>query len=155
LLHHNTQAEVTGLDRFPIENWPPVAVVHIAFQLMVGCGILMAAVACWCGWRMWRADRIEHNRRLLYALIATAPLGFIALEAGWVVTEVGRQPWIIYNVMRTSEAVTPMPGLWIPMATFSALYAVLAGVVCWAMWRHVAAASRSLPAPAGGKESSW
>jgi cytochrome bd ubiquinol oxidase subunit I len=155
LLHHNTQAEVTGLDRFPIENWPPVAVVHIAFQLMVGCGILMAAVACWCGWRMWRADRIEHNRRLLYALIATAPLGFIALEAGWVVTEVGRQPWIIYNVMRTSEAITPMPGLWIPMATFSALYAVLAGVVCWAMWRHVAAASRSLPAPAGGKESSW
>ena len=73
MLHHNTQAEVTGLDRFPIENWPPVAVVHIAFQLMVGCGILMAAVACWCGWRMWRADRIEHNRRLLYALIATAP----------------------------------------------------------------------------------
>jgi cytochrome d ubiquinol oxidase subunit I len=66
-------------------------------------------------------------------------LGFIALEAGWVVTEVGRQPWIIHQVMRTSDAVTPMPGLWIPMTTFTVLYLVLAGVVWWAIWRHIAA----------------
>ena len=59
-------------------------------------------------------------------------------------TEVGRQPWIIYHVMRTSEAVTPMPGLWIPMVTFTLLYVVLAGVVCWAMGRHIAAASGTL-----------
>jgi cytochrome d ubiquinol oxidase subunit I len=74
-------------------------------------------------------------------LIITAPLGFIAIEAGWVVTEVGRQPWIIQGLMRTSQAVTPMPGLWIPMVTFSALYVVLAGVVVWAIWRHIAAAA--------------
>jgi cytochrome d ubiquinol oxidase subunit I len=141
LLHGGPDAEVTGLDRFPPEDWPPVAVVHTAFQLMVGCGMLMAVVALWSGWRVMRGRRIEADRRLLYALILTAPLGFIAIEAGWVVTEVGRQPWIIDHVMRTSEAVTPVPGLWVPMLTFSLLYMVLAGVVCWAMWRHIAASA--------------
>jgi cytochrome d ubiquinol oxidase subunit I len=151
-VHHDPRAEVIGLDRFPRENWPPVAVVHIAFQLMVGCGMVMAAMALWSGWRALWSGHIEQDRTLLYALIATAPLGFVALEAGWVVTEVGRQPWIIYNVMRTSEAVTPMPGLWIPMATFSMLYVLLAGVVAWAMWRHVAAVSRPISTTAAGKE---
>jgi len=141
LLNGDTHTEVTGLDRFPHEDWPPVAVVHIAFQLMVACGMLMAAMALWSGWRAFWTGQIEQDRKLLYALIATAPLGFIAIEAGWVVTEVGRQPWIIDHLMRTSEAVTPMPGLWIPMATFTFLYLVLAGVVCWAMWRHIAAVS--------------
>jgi cytochrome d ubiquinol oxidase subunit I len=141
LLHGGPDAEVIGLDRFPAEDWPPVAVVHTAFQLMVGCGMLMAVVALLSGWRVMRGRRIEADRRLLYALILSAPLGFIAIEAGWVVTEVGRQPWIIDHVMRTSEAVTPVPGLWVPMVTFSLLYVVLAGVVCWAMWRHIAASA--------------
>jgi cytochrome d ubiquinol oxidase subunit I len=152
LLHHDMGAEVTGLDRFAEENWPPVAVVHIAFQLMVACGMLMAALACWAGWHALKRRRLEDHRTLLYALIGAAPLGFIAIEAGWVVTEVGRQPWIIYEVMRTSDAVTPMPGLWVPMATFSFLYVVLAGVVCWAMWRHVAAAESPVLLPAAVKE---
>ncbi|HKT34231.1 MAG TPA: cytochrome ubiquinol oxidase subunit I [Nitrospira sp.] len=139
LVHGNPRAEVTGLDRFPDEDWPPVVVLHIAFQLMVGCGLLMAAMAAWVGWRLFATGGIEDNRPLLMALIAMAPLGFVAIEAGWTVTEVGRQPWIIDHIMRTSEAVTPMPGLWIPMATFTLLYSILAGVVCWAMWRHIAA----------------
>jgi cytochrome d ubiquinol oxidase subunit I len=139
LLNGNTHTEVIGLDRYPREDWPPVAVVHIAFQLMVACGMLMAAMALWSGWRLFVTGQIEQDRKLLYALIATSPLGFIALEAGWVVTEVGRQPWIIHQVMRTSDAVTPMPGLWIPMTTFTVLYLVLAGVVWWAIWRHIAA----------------
>ena len=144
LVHGDARGEVSGLDRFPREDWPPVAVVHVAFQLMVACGVLMAATAMWSGWRVLSRRRIEEDRRLLCVLIVTAPLGFIAIEAGWVVTEVGRQPWIIDHVMRTSEAVTPMPGLWIPMATFTVLYFMLAGVVCWAMWRHIAAV---VPAP--------
>jgi cytochrome d ubiquinol oxidase subunit I len=78
---------------------------------------------------------------LLRALVLASPLGFLAIEAGWVVTEVGRQPWIIYGVMRTSEAVTPMPGLWVPMITFSLLYCVLAVVVVWLLKRHIAAAA--------------
>ena len=62
-------------------------------------------------------------------LVIAAPLGFIAIETGWVVTEVGRQPWIIYGVMRTSEAVTPMPGLVVPFLLFTALYIALAAIV--------------------------
>ena len=139
LLYGDVGAEVKGLDQFPRQDWPPVAVVHVAFQLMVACGGIMAAVALWGGWRWWKSGALHHDRRLLWALVTSAPLGFVAIEAGWVVTEVGRQPWIIDHVMRTSEAVTPMPGLWIPMATFTLLYFMLGGIVVWAMWRHIAA----------------
>ncbi|HEX5884743.1 MAG TPA: cytochrome ubiquinol oxidase subunit I, partial [Pyrinomonadaceae bacterium] len=69
-------------------------------------------------------------------------LGFIAIETGWVVTEVGRQPWIIYGVMRTSEAVTPMPGLIVPFITFTLLYILLAIVTIWLLLRQVAASPR-------------
>ena len=145
LLHGDPQAEVAGLDRIPRQDWPPVAVTHVAFQLMVVCGLIMAGMAVWAGWRLWKG-RLEKDRRLLRALVAAAPLGFIAIEAGWVVTEVGRQPWIIQGLMRTSQAVTPMPGLWIPMVTFSVLYVVLVGVVLWAIGRHIAAAAVVSPA---------
>ena len=74
-----------------------------------------------------------------FFICARPALGFVAIEAGWVVTEVGRQPWIIYGVMRTSEAVTPMPGLWIPLITFTLLYGVLGLVVAWLLKRHIAA----------------
>lgn len=139
LVHGNPDAEVAGLDRVPKRDWPPVAVVHLAFQVMVLCGLVMAGLALWSAWRWKRSGGLEHDRRLLRGLFLASPLGFVAIEAGWVVTEVGRQPWIIDGVMRTSEAVTPMPGLWIPLATFFLLYVVLAAVVAWAMWRHVAA----------------
>lgn len=138
LLHGNPRAVVPGLDQIPRQDWPPVAVTHVAFQLMVGCGLIMAGTAVWAGVR-WRQGRLEKDRWLLRTLVGIAPLGFIAIQAGWVVTEVGRQPWIIQGLMRTSKAVTPMPGLWIPMATFFVLYMVLAGVVVWAMRRHIAA----------------
>lgn len=139
LLHGDSQAVVPGLDQIPSEDWPPVAVTHIAFQIMVACGVIMAAVVLWAGWR-WRQGRLDQDWWLLRTLVVTAPLGIIAIEAGWVVTEVGRQPWVIQGLVRTSEAVTPMPGLWIPMVTFSILYVVLSGVVVWAIWRHIAAA---------------
>jgi cytochrome bd ubiquinol oxidase subunit I len=139
LLYRDPGAEVIGLDRVPRADWPPVAVVHVAFQLMVACGLALASVALWSGWRWWRSRHLAEDRRLLWALVLSAPLGFIAIEAGWIVTEVGRQPWIVDHVMRTSEAVTPMPGLWVPMVTFTLLYLILGGVVLWAIWRHIAA----------------
>jgi cytochrome bd ubiquinol oxidase subunit I len=138
LLHGDPRAVVPGLDQIPRQDWPPIAVTHVAFQLMVGCGLIMAGTAVWAGVR-WRQGRLEKDRWLLRTLVVIAPLGFIAIQAGWVVTEVGRQPWIIQGLMRTSKAVTPMPGLWIPMVTFSVLYVVLGGVVVWAMRRHIAA----------------
>lgn len=148
LLHGDPQAVVLGLDQIPRPDWPPVAVIHVAFQLMVICGLIMAGTAIWAGWSWWKG-RLEQDRRLLRVLTLTAPLGFIAIQAGWVVTEVGRQPWIIQGLMRTSKAVTPMPGLWIPMVIFTVLYMVLAGVVVWAIRRHVAAADAASSAGFG------
>ncbi len=126
---HDPSAEVTGLDRYPRADWPNVPVVHLAFQIMIGLGTLMALVALWTAWVAWRRHEIATDRRLLQVLVLTTPMGFIALEAGWVVTEVGRQPWIVTGVLRTADAVTPMPGLQYTLIGFSLLYLMLAWVV--------------------------
>lgn len=135
LAFNDPQAVVKGLDAFPRDEWPPVAIVHIAFQIMVAAGLAMIAVVIWRVYLAWR--RAELSDWFLRAVVAASPLGFIAIEAGWVVTEVGRQPWIIYGVMRTSAAVTPMPGLVIPFITFTLLYIFLAMIVVWLMLRQV------------------
>jgi cytochrome d ubiquinol oxidase subunit I len=135
LAFNDPQAVVKGLDAFPRDEWPPVAIVHVAFQIMVAAGLAMAAVAFWGAYLAWR--RAELSRRFLRAVAIASPLGFIAIEAGWVVTEVGRQPWIIAGVMRTAAAVTPMPGLVIPFITFTLLYIFLAAIVVWLIWRQV------------------
>jgi cytochrome bd ubiquinol oxidase subunit I len=143
LAYGDPQATVKGLNDFPKDEHPPVAIVHFAFQIMVGCGMLMMALAAWSGWRCWRNRKAtdgkwSDSKWFLRALVAAAPLGFIAIETGWVVTEVGRQPWIIYGVMRTAEAVTPMPGLVVPFITFTILYIFLAIITAWLLWRQVA-----------------
>jgi cytochrome bd ubiquinol oxidase subunit I len=141
------QAIVKGLNEFPEDERPPVAIVHIAFQIMVACGFAMSGVGLWGAWRWIRSRRARGSGWLaspwfLRALIAAAPLGFIAIETGWIVTEVGRQPWIIHGVMRTADAVTPMPWLIVPFVTFTLLYLVLAVVTAWLLLRHVAASPR-------------
>lgn len=141
LLYQDPHSTVTGLDAFPREDWPPVGVVHLAFQVMVAAGLVMAGVGFWGGWLWWRG-RLFNSRPFLKAMVASAPLGFVAVEAGWVVTEVGRQPWIIGHIMRTKEAITPMPGLVVPLVMFTLLYLLLAFVVVWLILRHIAAASR-------------
>lgn len=125
---HDPNAEVQGLDRVPREDWPSVPAVHVAFQVMIALGSYMALVALWVGWRALRRRPVVDSRVLLRAIVFAAPMGFIATEAGWTVTEVGRQPWIVYGVLRTSEAVTPMPGLIVPFLAFTLLY-VLLGIV--------------------------
>jgi cytochrome d ubiquinol oxidase subunit I len=130
-------AEVKGLEAFPRQDWPPVAIVHVAFQVMVGLGSFMAVVSAAALWLMWRRRELTRHRWLLRALVLAAPMGFICTEAGWVVTEVGRQPWIVYGLMRTAEAVTPMPGLIVPFLVFTSLYAVLGVVVAWLLYQQV------------------
>jgi cytochrome d ubiquinol oxidase subunit I len=140
LAFNDPDAVVRGLDDFPRENWPPVAITHLAFQLMVACGTIMALVGLWAAWRRWRLrSGWPLSRRFLLAVGLSAPLGFVAIEAGWIVTEVGRQPWIIYGIMRTREAVTPMPGLIVPFLTFTALYFLLGAMTVWLIWRQVIA----------------
>ena len=139
LVHHDPNAVVIGLDQFPRDQWPPVSIVHAAFQLMVGLGFLLIGVALWSVWRWWRHPEPFRSRAFLWTLVAVSPLGFLAIEAGWVVTEVGRQPWIIGGLMRTADAVTPMPGLIVPFTMFTLVYVALGAVVVWLIARHVAA----------------
>ncbi|MBC7894469.1 MAG: cytochrome ubiquinol oxidase subunit I [Cytophagaceae bacterium] len=142
-------AEVQGLDRIPEEDWPPVAIVHVAFQVMVGLGVFLAAISLWAAWLRWRRADFVHHPWLLRALVAAIPAGFIATEAGWIVTEVGRQPWIIQGVLRTRDAVTPMPGLIVPFLFFTALYVFLGVMVLYLLMRQMRHAPK-LTSPGSG-----
>jgi cytochrome d ubiquinol oxidase subunit I len=129
LAHHDPVATVRGLEEFPRDEWPDVQAVHLAFDVMVGLGFVMLGVAIWAAWLWWRRRRLPDTPAFLGVAVVSAPLGFIAIEAGWVVTEMGRQPWIIYGIMRTSEAVTPMPWLVVPFTVFTLVYLVLSVVL--------------------------
>lgn len=136
LAYNDFGAEVQGLDQIPREEWPNVPLVHISFQLMVISGFAMLGVAGLAGYiYIRRRERFMEHRWLMWLLLFSSPLGFLALQTGWIVTEVGRQPWIIYGVMRTTEAVTPAPGLKVAMFGFVALYTVLAVVLVWLLRR--------------------
>ncbi len=131
LVAHDPEAEVRGLREFPRDQWPNVAVVHTAFDIMVGAGSVMAALSLVFGaWWLRRGRRGANEPRwLLRSVVACGPLGFIALQAGWVVTEVGRQPWTIHGILRTADAVTPVAGVAGTFAVFTGLYVGLGAVV--------------------------
>jgi cytochrome d ubiquinol oxidase subunit I len=144
LAFHDPSAEVKGLRTVVPADRPPVAVVHLAFQAMVGLGSTMALVALWAAWSAWRRRDLAEHDTLLRALVIVAPFGFLATEAGWIVTEVGRQPWIVQGLMRTSAAVTPMPGLVAPMALFTLLYLGLGAIVATLLVSLVRESSRTV-----------
>jgi cytochrome d ubiquinol oxidase subunit I len=131
------RARVQGLETIPRADWPNVPLVHWTFQLMVGLGTYMALVGVWAVWLLGRNRELSTARRFLAAVVLAAPMGFVATEAGWMVTELGRQPWVIYGVLRTAEAVTPMPGLIVPFLTFTLLYCFLGVVVAWLLYAHI------------------
>lgn len=137
LAHGDFDAEVIGLDAFPLDEQPPVLITHIAFQVMVLAGMLMALIGLLFLLFHWRWRHLLDRRWFLWLVVLATPLGFIAVEAGWTVTEVGRQPWIIYGVMRTSEAVSSMPGLAIPFYIFTAVYLLLCFILVWLMRRQI------------------
>ena len=137
LAFHDPHAVVKGLDLVPESEWPNVPAVHLSFQVMVAVGTYLALVALWTGWLAWRRADLAHNRWLLRAIALATPLGFVAVEAGWMVTELGRQPWAIYGVLKTRDAVTPMPGLVVPFVTFTLLYCFLGVIVVWLLYRHI------------------
>ncbi len=133
LATHDPNAEIQGLDAVPRSDWPVVGLVHISFQVMVGSGLIIILFALLYWFIRWR--KREHGKWILRALVLSGVLGVAALEAGWIVTEVGRQPWIIYNVMRTADAVTPAPGVWYTFAGFIGLYVILAVTLVWMLLR--------------------
>jgi cytochrome bd ubiquinol oxidase subunit I len=137
LSFHKPNAVIEGLDEEPKSDWPNVRAVHICFQIMVGCGSLLSVFALASGWVFWKKRSLSGNRLFMKGAVLVAPLGFVALEAGWMVTELGRQPWIIYHLLRTKDAVTPMPYLSITFAVMTLIYLILAIVVAWLLSKHV------------------
>jgi cytochrome d ubiquinol oxidase subunit I len=131
----DVNAVVSGLSEVPRSERPPVAVVHAAYQLMLataaGMGFTGAVALGLVAWRR----RLPDDRWFLWLVVATSPLGIVGIEAGWTATEVGRQPWVIQGVLRTADAVTPMPGLPVPLAVFVGLY-VLLGLACALLLRR-------------------
>jgi cytochrome d ubiquinol oxidase subunit I len=135
LAFHDPDASVAGLDTAPPADRPPVNVVRIAFQTMVGIGSLLALLSAVTLTVRLRTGRMPASRWFLRAVVAAGPLSVVALIAGWVTTEVGRQPWVVYGFMRTSEAVTGAPGIPIGFAVLVAVYAALAAAVAWMLRR--------------------
>lgn len=131
LAHGSLDATVMGLNDVPMADQPEPRVVHPAFQVMVGIGVTLILISTWFWVAAWRHKRIDPGVWLLRALVLATPLGFIAIEAGWIVTEVGRQPWIIHEIMRTEEAVTEVPGQFAALGGFTILYAILAIACTW------------------------
>jgi len=127
LARGDPHATIIGLDKFAPQDQPDPFFVHPSFDGMVGSGFF----ALFIGGVFWllyfrRKRVVPENRLLLWGIVLSGPLSFVAIELGWVVTELGRQPWIIYNILRTSDAVTTAPGLGVSFAIFSGIYVVLA-----------------------------
>jgi cytochrome d ubiquinol oxidase subunit I len=135
LAYHDPNAVVPGLDAVPPADRPPVNIVRIAFQTMVGIGTLLAGLSLWLLAVRVRRKRLPESRWFYRAVIAAGPLGVVALIAGWVATEVGRQPWVVFRVMRTSEAVTRAPVIPVGYVTLVLVYIGLAVAVAWMLLR--------------------
>ena len=145
LAHGNFKAEVTGLDKFPKDERPPVIITHFAFQIMILSGMLMALAGLLfiifnIGWK-----KVMMKKWWLRFIAILTPLGFIAVEAGWTVTETGRQPWIIYGVMKTKDAVSPMPGLQYSFYSIIVVYVLLSLIIIWLMYKHITNISTDYP----------
>jgi cytochrome bd ubiquinol oxidase subunit I len=126
-LTHSWDGEVRGLKDFPPDQRPPVAVVFWAFRIMVGCGLLMLGMVAVGLWLRWRG-RLFVSGWYLRTAIWTAPLGFVAVIAGWTTTEVGRQPWTVYGLMRTADSVPPSlttTDVMLSLAAYVAVYLLM------------------------------
>jgi cytochrome d ubiquinol oxidase subunit I len=135
LAFHDPNATVEGLDRVAPEDRPPVNVVRVSFFTMVGIGTLLALFGVWLLVLWWRRRELPDGRWFLRAVAALGPLSVVALIAGWVTTEVGRQPWVVYRHMRTEEAVTGAGGIPLGYAALVVIYIALAVATAWLLRR--------------------
>jgi cytochrome d ubiquinol oxidase subunit I len=123
-------AVVVGLNEFPADRRPDPRLVHVPFQVMIASFAIMALPLGWGGWLWWRRRGRPLPARYLWAVVAAAPFGLVALEAGWLVTEFGRQPWLAVGYMRLAEGVTPRTGLeWVFLAFLAVYVALTIGLI--------------------------
>ena len=131
------EAEVKGLKDFPKENWPPIAIVRYAFLTMIGIGTGLMILGLLILFALFKWPKLFESAIFLKVILLCTPLGFIAVEAGWVVTEVGRQPWIIYGYMKTKDAVSNISGLQYSFFSYLLLYFLLDLVLIVLMRRQI------------------
>jgi cytochrome d ubiquinol oxidase subunit I len=136
LAFHDLDAEVIGLKDIPKDERPPVLLPSFAFKIMVGLGVVFIGLTVW-GW--FRRNHLVDSPRYLKLMILTIPLPFVAIELGWVLAEVGRQPWIVYGLMKTSDAVSMISSSQVmtSLIGFLLVYSLLGGVGFYLIIRHV------------------
>jgi cytochrome bd ubiquinol oxidase subunit I len=149
LLRLRPSGRVTGLNSVRAADRPPVEIVHLSFDAMVGIGFGLLALGGWLAWSWWRRRQFPGSRWFLRAVAISGVAAVAAMEAGWMVTEVGRQPWVVYHVLRTASAVNPAPGLANGVWPILAVYAALTVATVYVLRRMV----RSRPVPAAPQES--
>ncbi|GAA3256818.1 cytochrome ubiquinol oxidase subunit I [Nonomuraea helvata] len=148
LAHWDPNAEIHGLEEVPPGDRPPVNVVHWAFQIMVAFGFALLALAAWLAWEWRRRRDLPRSPWFLRAAAASGVAAVLALESGWVVTEVGRQPWIVFRVLRTSQAVNPAPGLVYGFVLVTVVYLLLTVATVYVLRRL----ARDVPVPVAPQE---
>ena len=148
LAYHSSQATVKGLKDFPQDERPPVALTFVAFRVMVGLGFLFALLTV-VGW--FKRHKLEESPGFLKVMLYAIPLPYIALQAGWMVTEVGRQPWIVYGLMKTRDAVSPVAAsqVWVSLGAFVLVYSLLGAAAFYLIARYARLGPPPTPAAAG------
>lgn len=136
LAFEDFNAEVRGLNDFPEDEIPEPRLVHFPFQAMVGIGFFLLFVAIWFWGQAWWRRRIDPGRLVLLAIVAAGLLSFAAIEAGWFVTEFGRQPWLIYHLMRTEEGATSREGIAAILVVFTLVYFALTAGLAFLLLRR-------------------
>jgi cytochrome d ubiquinol oxidase subunit I len=164
LVTHTFTGRVQGLRDFPREDWPPIALTFYGFRVMAGIGFLLFFLmlgTLWYWRQGWLApERITRNRWLLYAWVAAIPSGLVAIEAGWITREVGRQPWVIYGMLRTSDAASKLPAATVGTSLFvyGVVYAILFTALMVFTWRILKKGpdlTRPVPGRAGSGPGAW
>ncbi len=153
LTYRRWQAPVKGLKDFPRDQWPDnIPLLYYSYHIMVGIGTLLILLLVACGWSLWRV-RLYNNRALLWALMLALPFPYIATTAGWMTAELGRQPWLIYGLMRTSEGVSPRVSAGNGLFTligFMGIYMILGLLFLFLVYREIDHGPAPEPIPAAG-----
>ncbi len=153
LTHGSVQAEVRGLDAFPRDQWPDnIPLLYYAYHVMVGLGTIFIALMLTATVLLWRR-RLFESRWMLWILMLAFPFPYIANTAGWITAEVGRQPWLIYGLMRTVEGVSPRVSAgtgWFTLLGFMGMYTVLSMLFLFLVWKQVERGPEPAAAPADG-----
>ena len=145
LVDHSPNGVVQGLEDTPVDDRPPVNVVHLAYNMMVALGSALLLLAFVFGWTWWRRHRLPRSVWFLRAVAVSGVAAVLALESGWTTTEVGRQPWIVYGILRTKDAVSPAPGLFLGFYAVVAIYLALTALTVLVLRRL--ARGHDTPAP--------